>query len=294
MSLPGRTALPQAFFLPTGAGQRFCLFHPAQGDARRGCVLYLHPFAEELNCTRRVVARQARALASAGFGVLQIDLLGCGDSAGDFADATWPAWLSDAQQTHRWLTGHCGGPLWLWGMRSGALLAAQLARLLQNESEPAHLLFWQPVASGQQMLQQFLRLRTAGQWLSAHPADERQPAQALAQGQTIDIAGYTLSPALAHGLGEARLQPPPLPLPYPGRLVWLEVSTQEVPALSPAADKPLTAWRAAGWQVQAQAVSGPAFWQTVGTDDAPDLIHATLAALAPLAPVAPLASTPPP
>ncbi len=199
MSLPGRTALPQAFFLPTGAGQRFCLFHPAQGDARRGCVLYLHPFAEELNCTRRVVARQARALASAGFGVLQIDLLGCGDSAGDFADATWPAWLSDAQQAHRWLTGHCGGPLWLWGMRSGALLAAQLARLLQNESEPAHLLFWQPVASGQQMLQQFLRLRTAGQWLSAHPADERTGAGAGADHR------------------HCGLHPEPRPGPRPGR-----------------------------------------------------------------------------
>src|SRR5690606_33485344 len=101
---------------------------------------------------------------------------------------------------------------------------------------------------------------------------------ALAQGQAVDIAGYTLGPALAQGLGEARLQPPPLP--QPGRLVWLEVSPQETPVLSPAADKPLAAWRAAGWRVQAQAVNGPAFWQTVGADEAPALIHATLAALA--------------
>ena len=137
MTPPGRPALPQAFFLPDGAGgQRFCLFHPPQG-VPRGRVLYLHPFAEELNTTRRVVAQQARALAQAGFAVLQIDLLGCGDSSGDFADASWEAWLDDAQQAYGWLTDHATGPLWLWGMRSGALLATALAaRLLR----PANLL----------------------------------------------------------------------------------------------------------------------------------------------------------
>lgn len=271
-------ALPQAFFLPTDTGQRFCLFHPPQGTAPRGGVLYLHPFAEELNSTRRVVAGQARALAQSGYGVLQIDLLGCGDSTGDLADATWAAWLHDAQQAHHWLAGHVGGPLWLWGMRSGALLAAQLAALLQAPGDdPVNLLLWQPVASGQQMLQQFLRLRAASQWLGAGSADELPASQALAQGLAVDVAGYRLSPQLAQELAEARM-PPPGAL-RPGRLVWLETSPAQTPSLSPAADKQLAVWRAAGWQVQAQAVQGPSFWQTVGTDEASALVQATLAAL---------------
>ena len=275
-------SLPQAFFLPADSGQRFSLFHPPQGVAR-GRVLYLHPLAEELNTTRRVVALQARVLAQAGFAVLQIDLLGCGDSSGDFAAATWSAWLRDAQQAHAWLSAHASGPLWLWGMRCGALLATQLLPLLQEPvSAPIHLLLWQPVASGQQMLQQFLRLRAASQWLGAGSAGEVSAGQLLAQGQAVDIAGYTLSPALAQGLGEARLQAPAA-VP-PGRLVWLEVSSQPAPALSPWADKALAPWRAAGWQVQAQAVAGAAFWQTVGIDDAPALLHATQQALAPSTP----------
>ena len=279
MSPRARAALPQAFFLATDTGQRFCLFHPPQGATPLGRVLYLHPFAEELNSTRRVVAGQARALAQAGYGVLQIDLLGCGDSAGDFADATWAAWLHDAQQAHRWLDDHASGPLWLWGMRSGALLAAQLAALLQAPgTAPTHLLLWQPVASGQQMLQQFLRLRAASQWLGAGSTGEPPPSQVLAQGLAIDIAGYTLSPRLAQGLAEAHM-PAPGSL-QPGRLVWLEPSSAQTPSLSPAAGKQLPAWHAAGWQVQAQAVEGPPFWQTVGTDEAPALVQATLAALA--------------
>ena len=278
MSLPARAALPQAFFLPCDTGQRFCLYHPPQGSTPQGRVLYLHPFAEELNSTRRMAAVQARALAQAGYGVLQMDLLGCGDSSGDFADATWAAWLRDAEQARRWLIGHGSGPLWLWGMRAGALLAARLAQQPQECGDPAHLLLWQPVASGQQQLQQFLRLHAASQWLGNGPSGGIQPAQALAQGQAVHIAGYTLTATLAQGLSEARLSPPTAT--PAGRLVWLEVSSAQPPQPSPASAKPLAAWRAAGWRVQAQAVSGPAFWQTVGTDEAPALIDATLAALA--------------
>jgi exosortase A-associated hydrolase 2 len=283
MTPPERTALPQAFFLPDGAGgQRFCLFYPPQGATCSGRVLYLHPFAEELNTTRRVVAQQARALAHAGYAVLQVDLLGCGDSSGDFADATWEAWQADALRAHSWLHQHASGPLWVWGLRAGALLAVHVVAQLNTQhpgtaTPPAHLLLWQPAASGQLVLQQFLRLHAAAQWLGNGDANQPSPAKALAQGQSVDIAGYTLTPALTQGMGLAALQP--LPGAHPGQLAWLDVSTLEAPPSSPAIEKTLTAWRSAGWQVQAHTVAGPAFWQTVGTDDAPALIQGTLAAL---------------
>lgn len=284
MTPPKRTALPQAFFLPDGAGgQRFCLFYPPQGATCRGRVLYLHPFAEELNTTRRVVAQQARALAHAGYAVLQVDLLGCGDSSGDFADATWEAWQADALRAHGWLQQHASGPLWVWGLRAGALLATHLVAQLNTQhpgtaTPTAHLLLWQPAVSGQLVLQQFLRLHAAAQWLGNGDANQPSPAKALAQGQPVDIAGYTLTPALAQGMGQAALQPPPGA--HPGQLVWLDVSPLEAPpTTSPATEKTLTAWRSAGWQVQAHTVASPAFWQTVGTEHAPALIQATLAAL---------------
>lgn len=272
MNAAERPGLPQAFFLPKATGQRFCLFHPPQG-APQGRVLYLHPFAEELNTTRRVVARQARALAQAGFAVLQIDLLGCGDSEGEFADASWDAWLQDAQHAHDWLANRAQGPLWLWGMRSGSLLATALAARLP---EAPSLMLWQPVINGQQMLQQFLRLHAAGQWLGEGSKGE-SPAKALASGQSVDVAGYTVTPTLANGMAAARLQA--VATAAPGRLVWLETSTQPEPALGPASTAHLDTWREAGWVVNAQALSGPAFWQTVGTDEAPALIAATLQAL---------------
>lgn len=281
----GPEPLPQAFFLRPHAdahdpqGQRFCLYHapasapdaPGHNTAR---VLYLHPFAEELNHTRLVVATQARALAQAGFAVLQIDLLGCGDSSGGFEDARWNAWLQDAELALDWLQSRAQGPLWIWGLRSGALLAAALAERLERVGgHRPNLLFWQPVPSGQQMLQQFLRLHAAGQWLQAEASGDAPasaaaaPAQALQRGEAVDIAGYGLTPALAHDLRQLRLQPVTVaastePLPQ-RRLVWLELSTQADPRLNPGALQQQQAWREAGWQVQAEVVRGPAFWQTL-------------------------------
>jgi exosortase A-associated hydrolase 1/exosortase A-associated hydrolase 2 len=290
---PARPALPQAFFLPVpGGGQRFCLFHPpAPGAPPRGRVLFCPPFAEELNTTRRTVARQSRALAEAGFAVLQIDPLGCGDSSGGFEDASWPAWLADLELAHAWLSQHASGPLWLWGLRAGALLASDLAARLP---EPAHLLLWQPAASGQQQLQQFLRLHAAGQWLAGYKTGTVKktdtPAQQLALGQSVHIAGYPLSPALAQGLAAARLQPPVSQPPghTVRHMVWLEFTQQAAPepsqpvqpaALSPASEKALAAWSAAGWQVNAQTAISPAFWQTVEAEAAPGIETATTQAL---------------
>ena len=122
---------PEAFFLPASAGrpgQRFCIFHAAQGSEPKGCILYIHPFAEETNKSRRMAAPQSRELARAGYAVLQIDLLGYGDSSGSFGDATWDGWLPDVAQGAQWLLNKVDAPLWLWGLRADCLLAAEQLR----------------------------------------------------------------------------------------------------------------------------------------------------------------------
>ncbi|MGL5987461.1 MAG: CocE/NonD family hydrolase, partial [Burkholderiales bacterium] len=69
----------------------------------RGIVVYAHPWAEEMNKSRRMAAEMARQMARSGFAVLQLDLAGCGDSDGDFADASWDAWLEDIDRAAAWL-----------------------------------------------------------------------------------------------------------------------------------------------------------------------------------------------
>jgi exosortase A-associated hydrolase 2 len=265
----------QPDFLEIGDGQRFCLFHPASGKKARGAVLYLHPFAEEMNKSRRMAALQSRALADAGYDVLQLDLLGCGDSSGDFVDAGWQEWREDIVAGHRHLRSRSSAPLILWGLRAGCLLAAQVAAELP---EAADFVFWQPVVSGKQHWQQFMRLKMAGELASGQAkAVGEQLRRQLAAGDAVEIAGYGVAPALVADLEQAELAPP---AGKSGRVAWFEISLRDAATLTPIAEKRIEQWQAVGFAITAGVVRGPAFWQTTEIEDAPELIAATLATLA--------------
>lgn len=285
---------PEAFFLPAELGegsQRFCLFYPAQNSAIYGLILYIHPFAEEMNKARHMAALQARALAQAGYSVLQIDLLGCGDSSGDFGDATWQSWVSDVVQGCHWLrcqsdtqsAGRSHTPLWLWGLRAGCLLAVEAATQL---SEDCNFLFWQPPSAGAPLLQQFLRLKVAGEMLDGRAKGVMENLrQQLANDSPVEIAGYMLSAGLASGLGQAVLVPPAR-TGQARRLEWFELSTREDASLSPVSANAIAQWQQSGFDTGSHIVSGPAFWQTSEIEEAPALIAATTAAVSASAPAA--------
>jgi uncharacterized protein len=281
---------PRAFFLSVEApetGQRMCLHYPAQGDTHCGQIVFVHPFAEEMNKSRRMVALQARVMAQAGFSVMQIDLLGCGDSSGDFGDATWQSWVNDVVQACRWLRRQnppqeerAPAPLWLWGLRAGCLIAVDAASQLE---EPCHFLFWQPPSSGKPLLQQFLRLRVAGDMLNGESKGAMETLRRhLANNESIEIAGYMLSPELASGLEHATLRP--VSRSARGqRLEWLELSTRTDFEFGSASKMTINQWQQSGIQMGSRIVQGPAFWQASETEDAPALITATMVALNSLA-----------
>ncbi len=242
-------------------------------------MLYLHPFAEEMNKARRMAALQSRAFAAEGLAVLQIDLLGCGDSSGDFGDASWAAWVDDGLAASRWLRErYAGAPLWLWGLRAGTLLAQAVHRQLQA---PAHLLYWQPTPSGKQHLQQFLRLKRAAAIAGTDAGAggttlPPTPRALLDRGEPVEVGGYWLSPALASGLDGATLAPPTAPAPGT-RLVWVEQGDGTEPA--PASATVLRDWAVAGVQPEVHVVAAPPFWQTVEVEEAPAFIAASTAAI---------------
>lgn len=268
----------QVFFLPAAGGeQRLCLFHappPEFQDGPRSRVLYLHPFAEEMNKSRRMAALACRALAEAGHAVLQIDLRGCGDSSADFGDAGWADWQADVRLGLDWLDAHVPeaqtAPLWLWGLRAGCLLAAN------DWGRPVNHLFWQPMTSGKLALQQFLRLKLAAEMASgASKGLMEQMKSELAAGRSVEIAGYRLGAGLASGLEAAKLAP----VGTPGRVEWLEVSTREDAVLTPVSEQAIKSWQDAGWAVRARIVAGPGFWATSEIELAPALSASTVEAL---------------
>jgi len=268
----------QPLFLGQGAAARFGLYH-APAAPCRGAFLYLPPFGEEMNKARRMAALQAAELARRGYAVLQLDLHGCGDSAGDFADASWDSWLADVASGLQWLADTLGPALpqapGLWGLRLGALLALDYAS--RAAQAPASLLLWQPVLQGSAHLTQFLRLKVAARMLGDEPAEGGTASlrAALARGETLEIAGYSLAPALAlgfDGLDASRLAPP-------CPVQWCEVVPEAGRPLPPAAARVLKAWQEAGVAAEARTAAGPQFWASQEIAEAPALLAATCDAL---------------
>lgn len=255
----GATPPAEPFFLKAGGGQRFCLYHPAAGAAR-GAILYVHPFAEEMNRARRMAALQARAFAAAGHAVLQIDLAGCGDSSGDFGDARWESWQDDLALGAAWLRARVDAPLRLWGLRLGALLALDHAR--HAALPPAGLLLWQPVLKASTHLTQFLRLRLAGAMLADGEVAQGGTAglrAALQAGAPLEIAGYDLHPQLARALDTLDAldaYQPACPVD------WIEAVSQAGAEPSPGAARAAGAWRARGIDLRLHPVHSAPFWTT--------------------------------
>ena len=264
----------EAFFLPGPMGGRFCLLTLPVCEIR-GALLFVPPFAEELNKSRRMVALAARAFAEHGWAVLQIDLLGCGDSAGDFGEATWLAWVDDVALAHQWLKGRCGVEAALWSLRAGSLLASDWFAM---EGVDVPWLVWQPVTNGKQHLNQFLRLKGASQMLADADAKAAMGAlrTAISRGETVEVAGYALAAGLVKGLEQAVMR---LDGTRNAPIRVLEVASGEGGTLSPTVSRLVDEWRHLGFDVNAGAVAGSAFWQTQEIELASELIQRSLTEL---------------
>lgn len=262
-------------------GRRYAVWH-APGAVPKGLIVQVPPFAEEMNKSRRMTALAAQAMVSAGWAVLRLDLLGCGDSDGDLSDASWSAWLDDighacriADERAAAFWPHAAGlPRILWGHRAGSLLAAHAAATWPAWGQ--RLVLWQPQPAGRQVMQQFIRLRIAAamQGDDAKLVGEQLRAD-LAAGRTVDVAGYRLPAALAASFETTALEPPP----QAGQALWFELQAREGASLLPATAAARDRWAGAGWAVDAQVLQGPAFWMTVEVEESAALVDATVAAL---------------
>ncbi|MEP7246631.1 MAG: hydrolase 1, exosortase A system-associated [Gammaproteobacteria bacterium] len=252
-------------------GARLALYYvPVGARHPLGNLLVVPAFAEEMNRCRSMVSMQARAFAQIGIGTLVLDPFGTGDSAGEFAEATWAQWREDLRAGIDWLRKYCGGCRGLWGVRLGAIMAAELAA---SDADIRQLLFWQPVVDGKQFCTQFLRIRIAAEMeQSGGIKSTDQLRKMAADGEVIEVSGYHVNGELVSALDAARM--PDAAALSDKRVAWFEV----LPAADSNVPRPnlkvIETWQAAGTEVRIERVVGPSFWQVHEREVAPDLIQA--------------------
>jgi exosortase A-associated hydrolase 2 len=132
---------------------------------------------------------------------------------------------------------------------------------------------WQPVASGEALLTQTLRIRLAAA-LGGGGSGETTGSlrQKLKAGETLEIAGYPIAPALAASLDALRMTEPP----KGAHTAWFEVGSEPRAEVGPGAMRAIERWRQSGHSVTQATVAAPPFWSLMETETAPALIEATL------------------
>lgn len=260
-------------FIPSQQGALFGIYHLPLGEAFDEAILYIPPFAEEMNKSRRMATLQARSFVEYGYAVLLLDLFGTGDSEGEFGEATWQLWLQNIDTAVAWLKQQGAKRVSLWGLRTGALLALDFS--CSEHQEVERILCWQPVLNGDTFVTQFLRLRVAAAMMDSNAPREKTSdlKKQLQDGKGLEVAGYWLNPDLINPLMAKRADR--LALQGLEQLTIFElVANEEVPVTFAT-----TQFHA---QLQQQAVNasvvqavGDAFWATQEITTAPNLIAVT-------------------
>ena len=263
------------FMLRGAKGPLLSIYYPPVRDSpARGDILLAPPFAEEMNRCRAMVAMQARALASLGVGTLVVDPFGTGDSGGDFSDGTWSEWRDDLRRGIDWLRTSGNGCLALWGIRVGAIMAAELA---VGDAAIGRLLLWQPVTQGKSHFTQFLRIRIAAELErrgGIKSTDELR--QRSAAGENIEVSGYPVGPNLARELDQVSL--PAAADLASKHLAWFEVLAAA--DMAHGNSRLIADYQAHGVDLDYRPVVGPQFWQLHERAVAPALLAATTDAVA--------------
>lgn len=247
---------------------------PGQGSGNH--VLLVPPFAEEMNKSRRMLALIGRMLASRGLTAWLVDLYGTGESDGDFEDARLERWQSDLRACVRRIESAGGQVTALLGVRTGALLAMDLAA---DVATARQLLLWQPVLKGADALTEMLRLRVAASRMTPGARGESvtELRAMLGAGQSVEVAGYSIHPELAAALdpwsvGSLR--------GLPGRRIdWFQLASASLP-LPPPVQAAIDGLVDGGAEVQLTSVEGDRFWNAAEITVVEELLQRTAAVAA--------------
>lgn len=259
-------------FIDVNQRQLFVINYTPLRKQSIASIIYLPPFAEEMHKSRHMVAEQARQFARRGYHVMTVDLTGCGDSSGEFEEATWELWKEDAKACYDWITStQPAPPIILWGLRTGALLATQLSEQIANVHK---LLLWQPIIYGDQFVSQFIRQKLAAHNILSKASKKLETKSILDELNLtgyIEVGGYKTTNKLLSSLSSAKITDT---VPK-CQVFWFELGIENKDHLCFASNQAVEIWKKKRAQIETKTIKGQPFWSTQEIVNCPDLIEAT-------------------
>jgi hypothetical protein len=205
-------------YVKTSAGRVFTTRVEPLGDRRSVGFVSCHSFAWEQFELYPLELLFLRTAASAGFPSLSFQARGYNDSGGDFASVTPATHVRDAVAAAGFLKERTGVKAVVpVGVRFGAAVALDVA----HEVAAPGVVLWSPSLEPGKYLDGLLRAFSVSGMMdeegqieeAASRPDVSEMKSSLAQGETVDLFGYPLSPACyaaaheRHPLADTRRAP---------------------------------------------------------------------------------------
>jgi exosortase A-associated hydrolase 2 len=152
------------------------------------------PFAEEKKSSQRMLVDLAGTLAAGGRPVLLFDYLACGDSEGEFKEATITIWIQNTQDAVNLLkTRSAVEKVGLIGLRLGCYMALSALNESENGSTAV---FIEPVFDPGTYFKHALRQKLMKELITDGKISSRRDEliNQLAASESIDFDGYEISP----------------------------------------------------------------------------------------------------
>lgn len=184
-----------------------------------------------MNRCRRLLAITAVLMASRGISTYVLDVPGTGDTPLPFREARWELWKNSIIKCFRYINTIFLSPTYVAGLRLGAVLA------LDALGDITTIIAINPV-DGSNLTRTLLRTKAVSSQESRYPVTLTELQNTLAKGETVEAAGYALSPELAQSVNAARL-PDHLPsnlkvvdITGSGPPLWLQNEPQQADELA--------------------------------------------------------------
>jgi pimeloyl-ACP methyl ester carboxylesterase len=170
--------------IPSGEGRLAGMLHLPEGDARPTGLVLCAPFGDERKSAWRALTQLSRSVARAGWPVVRFDYRGCGESPGDFIQATLETRLNDIVAAGEYLERELGlEQLCVAGLRLGATLAAGAGAELPGCCAAVLI---EPVPEGRRYFGRMLQRKKLRQSITSGQAEQDQG------GDAVDLDGYAV------------------------------------------------------------------------------------------------------
>jgi exosortase A-associated hydrolase 2 len=250
--------LTEFFFIDTNWGKLFCaLRHNDPSVKNRGKILFIHPFGDEMNKARKMVAIQSSELTKLGYSVMQVDLYGCGDSSGEFKDANWEIWVKNVRSAVNFLENLNSHKIFFWGLRLGALLV--LDYITRQKQKSNKIILWQPTLIGLKYINQQLRMNTYDK--KSQPKSILKSSMEMEKGEYAKIGGYSINHELYNSIVKLNIENFVKPEKIK-RIEWFEISPVLENQLTFASGTIVKLIEDKRIKINARTLNGPPFWAT--------------------------------